>query len=224
MFCVSPVSPLLFSRAYRFFSRVAAESAVWGICRFLRRGCVFRRGWCFCLCWYNWKVETPSVMLLGRLPCVSGCLDAKRPPVVSDGIYFCYWFCWYDCFWLFLRFRRGFVGKDEVPSPSLPYPPLVLPSALLFVLQQPAYAVQDFAHFVFVVALANILYECFGVYPVFHVFPSGFKLAHHYQQTTGQSIDLIIQCGDMGAFQDNGILTPSGNAMQISPPSVIQMF
>ncbi len=139
MFCVSPVSPLLFSRAYRFFSRVAAESAVWGICRFLRRGCVFRRGWCFCLCWYNWKVETPSVMLLGRLPCVSGCLDAKRPPVVSDGLYFCYWFCWYDCFWLFLRFRRGFVGKDEVPSPSLPYPPLVLPSALLFVLQQPAY-------------------------------------------------------------------------------------
>jgi len=143
-------------------------------------------------------------MLLGRLPCVSGCLDAKRPPVVSDGLYFCYWFCWYDCFWLFLRFRRGFVGKDEVPSPSLPYPPLVLPSALLFVLQQPAYAVQDFAHFVFVVALANILYECFGVYPVFHVFPSGFKLAHHYQQTTGQSIDLIIQCGDMGAFQDKG--------------------
>ena len=60
MFCVSPVSPLLFSRAYRFFSRVAAESAVWGICRFLRRGCVFRRGWCFCLGWYNWKVETPS--------------------------------------------------------------------------------------------------------------------------------------------------------------------
>ena len=24
-----------------------------------------------------------------------------------------------------------------------------------------------------------------------------FKLAHHYQQTTGQPIDLIVQCGDM---------------------------
>ena len=30
-----------------------------------------------------------------------------------------------------------------------------------------------------------------------------FKLAHHYQQTTGKSIDLIVQCGDMGAFPDN---------------------
>ena len=29
-----------------------------------------------------------------------------------------------------------------------------------------------------------------------------FKLAHHYQQTTGKSIDLIVQCGDMGAFPD----------------------
>ena len=29
-----------------------------------------------------------------------------------------------------------------------------------------------------------------------------FKLAHHYQQTTGRSIDLIVQCGDMGAFPD----------------------
>ena len=47
----------------------------------------------------------------------------------------------------------------------------MLLSAFLFVLQQPTYAVQDFAHFVFVVALANILYECFCVYPVFHVFP-----------------------------------------------------
>ena len=31
-----------------------------------------------------------------------------------------------------------------------------------------------------------------------------FKLAHHYQQTTGKSIDLIVQCGDMGAFPDKG--------------------
>ena len=29
-----------------------------------------------------------------------------------------------------------------------------------------------------------------------------FKLAHRYQQTTGKSIDLIVQCGDMGAFPD----------------------
>lgn len=101
----------------------------------------------------------------------------ERPPVVSDGLCFGYWFCRCDCFRLFLRVGRGFVGKDEVPSPSLPYPPLVLPSALLFVLQQPAYAVQDFAHFVFVVALANILYECFGVYPVFRVFPRLFAVA-----------------------------------------------
>lgn len=27
-----------------------------------------------------------------------------------------------------------------------------------------------------------------------------FKLVHHYQQITGKSIDLILQCGDMGAF------------------------
>ena len=31
-----------------------------------------------------------------------------------------------------------------------------------------------------------------------------FKLAHRYQQTTGKSIDLIVQCGDMGAFPDKG--------------------
>ena len=31
-----------------------------------------------------------------------------------------------------------------------------------------------------------------------------FKLAHHYQQTTSKSIDLIVQCGDMGAFPDKG--------------------
>ena len=31
-----------------------------------------------------------------------------------------------------------------------------------------------------------------------------FKLAHHYQQTTGRSIDLIVQCGNMGAFPDKG--------------------
>lgn len=31
-----------------------------------------------------------------------------------------------------------------------------------------------------------------------------FKLAYHYQQTTGQPIDLIVQCGDMGAFPDKG--------------------
>ncbi|WP_230657837.1 metallophosphoesterase family protein [Psychrobacter sp. I-STPA10] len=29
-----------------------------------------------------------------------------------------------------------------------------------------------------------------------------FKLVAHYQKTTGKSIDLILQCGDMGAFPD----------------------
>ncbi|WP_227429444.1 metallophosphoesterase family protein [Psychrobacter sp. I-STPA6b] len=29
-----------------------------------------------------------------------------------------------------------------------------------------------------------------------------FKLVDHYQKTTGKSIDLILQCGDMGAFPD----------------------
>ena len=68
-----------FSRAHiGFFSRAAAESAVFGICRFLRRGCVFRRGRCFCMGWYDWKAETPSVMLIGRLPCVLGCLDVGK--------------------------------------------------------------------------------------------------------------------------------------------------
>lgn len=29
-----------------------------------------------------------------------------------------------------------------------------------------------------------------------------FKLVHHYQTLTGEKIDGILQCGDMGAFPD----------------------
>ena len=33
-----------------------------------------------------------------------------------------------------------------------------------------------------------------------------FKLAAHYRQKTGRDIDLILQCGDMGAFPDKGAM------------------
>ena len=70
MFCVSSVSSLLFSRAYRFFSRVAAESAVLGICRFLRRSCVFRCGRCFRVGWGN-AHEIHSAVNIGSAACAS---------------------------------------------------------------------------------------------------------------------------------------------------------
>ena len=95
----------------------------------------------------------------------------EKPPVVSDDLCFGYWFYRCDCFWLFLRFGRGFILEDEVIAPSLPYPPLVLPSALLFVLQQPADGVQYLTHFGFVVAAAYFDFKRGRVYPVFRVFP-----------------------------------------------------
>ncbi|MDO4877891.1 MAG: metallophosphoesterase [Neisseria sp.] len=33
-----------------------------------------------------------------------------------------------------------------------------------------------------------------------------FKLAAHYQEKSGKKIDLILQCGDMGAFPDRGAM------------------
>ena len=55
-----------FSRAHiGFFSRVAAESAVFGVCRFLRCSCVFRRGRCFCVVRYG--------VLLAAVICATIC-------------------------------------------------------------------------------------------------------------------------------------------------------
>ena len=72
----------------------------------------------------------------------------ERPSVISDGLYLCYWFCQCDCFWLFLRFGRGFVDEDVVAGFRAVAFALVLPSAV-FGFQQPAYGVQYLAHFGF---------------------------------------------------------------------------
>ena len=100
----------------------------------------------------------------------------KRPPVVSDGLCFGYWFCWRDCFCLFLRFGRGFVDEDVVAGCRAVAFALVLPSAV-FGFQQPADGVQYLAHFGFVVAAAYFDFKCGRVYPVFRVFPRLFAVA-----------------------------------------------
>ena len=100
----------------------------------------------------------------------------ERPPVVSDGLCLGYWFFRCDCFWLFLRFGRGFVLEDVVAGQCSVAFALVLPSAV-FGFQQPADGVQYLARFGFVVAAAYFDFKRGRVYPVFRVFPRLFAVA-----------------------------------------------
>ena len=99
----------------------------------------------------------------------------ERPPVVSDGLCLGYWFFRCDCFWLFLRFGRGFVLENVVAGCRAVAFALVLPSAV-FGFQQPADGVQYLARFGFVVAAAYFDFKRGRVYPVFRVFPRLFAV------------------------------------------------